>query len=53
MKYEIVYETYNNKDMKNTVFCDNKETTTDIVSGLSMLKHITNIMIEEVEDCKE
>jgi hypothetical protein len=53
MKCEIVYETYNNKDMKNTVFCDNKETATDIASGLSILKHITNIMIEEVEDCKE
>ena len=53
MKYKIVYETYNNKDMKNTVFCDNKEIVTDIARGLSVLKHVTNIMIEEVEDCKE
>ena len=45
MKYKVEYETYNNKDFKNTQFVDSKEEAEQLMIRLKDIKHITKVNI--------
>ena len=50
MEYKIEYETYNNSDFIQTVFCKTKKETGTIVSRLQKLKHVTKVAVKPISE---
>ncbi|MHB8123148.1 MAG: hypothetical protein ACYDG4_13440 [Desulfuromonadaceae bacterium] len=47
-QFKLTYERYNNKEFSSILSCDSKEEAEKVAEKLKMLRHVTKIIITEV-----